>query len=137
MFPNAGGFRSATRRQIVLTGAASIALSPLSMRGEQEDDVSEPVFDLAPDITPPKPIHIQKPDYGDRARKMGIQGKVMLGCIVTSQGVPKRIAVIEALEPELDNSAAAALRQWTFQPATKQDKPLAVRIRVEFEFGVR
>ena len=121
-----------TRRHFVLAGAGSFLL-----RAEQEDDADEPVFDLASDVTPPKPIHIQKPGYGDRARKLRIQGKVMLGCIVNSQGLPKRITVIEGLEPELDSSAVGALRQWRFQPATKQNKPLAVRIRVEFEFGVR
>ncbi len=99
--------------------------------------MNEPVFDLALDITPPKPIHVQKPGYGDRARKMGIQGNVMLECVVTAQGLPRRISVIERLEPELDRSAVAALRQWTFQRATKENKPLAVRIRIEFEFGVR
>jgi TonB family protein len=54
--------------------------------------------------------------------------------VVTSQGMPKDEHVIHGIEAEVDRAALAAVKQWRFAPARKNDKPIAVRVSLEIEF---
>ena len=122
-----------------------VILAGRSLRGDPQSDqpqrakeeLSEPVFELSDDIEAPKPISMPKPSYSESTLKEVIKGTVELSCVVTSKGVPVQISLIQRLHPDLDRAAMEALRQWTFRPGTKQQKPVAVRIRVQFNFAVR
>jgi TonB family protein len=63
-----------------------------------------------------------------------VTGKVTIGLVVTSQGLPKDEHVIHGIEAEVDRAALAAVKQWRFAPAKKNDKPIAVRVALEIEF---
>jgi protein TonB len=101
---------------------------------EELDEVNEPVYDLSTGVSPPRATRTKKPEYTDRARRAGIQGSVVVRFVVTSNGLPKRIVVVERLDTDLDRAAVEALREWRFEPATKQGKPIAVHLSAEFTF---
>lgn len=103
---------------------------------QAEDGVDEQVYNLGQEITPPRATRTKRPEYTDRARRAAIRGTVLLGFIVTSKGLPKQIVVVDSLDTELDRAAVEALKEWRFSPATKDGKPVAVRLTVEFTFKV-
>jgi TonB family protein len=45
---------------------------------------------------------------------------------VSAEGRPEMIRVIKSIHPEVDARAVEAVRQWRFQPATLDGKPVAV-----------
>jgi TonB family protein len=60
----------------------------------------------------------------------GTQANVMLDCIVREDGTVSDIEVKVSPDPELDQAAIDALRQWKFKPGMKDGKPVAVSTHV-------
>jgi TonB family protein len=77
------------------------------------------------------------PTYPEAARKEKIQGRVILQAVVDRDGTVTKIKV-EECEPEgyepFIESAAEALRQWRYEPATLNGKPVDVFFTIKMEF---
>jgi TonB family protein len=54
--------------------------------------------------------------------------------VVGSDGQTRQIQVHDGISPELDQAAVEAAEKWRFEPATKEGKPVSVRIAVQFDF---
>jgi TonB family protein len=92
------------------------------------------VYKVGGGISAPQAITAPDPDYTEEARKAKRQGTCVLGLIVDAAGRPRDIKVIRGLGLGLDEKALDAVRQWRFQPALKDGKPVDVQISVEVEF---
>jgi len=95
-----------------------------------------------PDLTYPyedaKPTRLVKPKYPEVARRVGLEGLVVLVALVGQDG---RVLAVRLEDPEhsppiLARAAEEALRQWSFEPALSSDRPVAVRVRVPFNFNL-
>ncbi len=80
-------------------------------------------------LVPPRPIRglvsNRDPVYPDMARRRGEQGRVMLRVEVSAEGGPVSITVAQSSGfPRLDEAAAAAVRQWRFEPASREGRAL-------------
>jgi TonB family protein len=85
-------------------------------------------------VTPPRALQTPEPEYSESARKKRIQGTVTLSLIVGTDGRTYKIQVVDPLEPSLDENAIEAVKTWKFAPATKDDKPVAVAMKVEVAY---
>jgi len=69
--------------------------------------------------TPPfsiTPIYTRKPEYPRLARRLGIEGKVLLHVLTALNGVPEMVTVISSSGyPVLDNAAVEAVNDWRFR----------------------
>ena len=54
--------------------------------------------------------------------------------IVDTTGHPRDIRVVRGLGFGLDTKAMEAVKQWRFDPALKEGKPVNVQISVEVDF---
>lgn len=127
-----------SRRSWFLIGFSQCALC-LQNREKQpaaEDDVNERIYNPADVTSAARPLHLVKPSYTDRARRNAVQGTVILQFVINSEGIPKQIRISKSLDVELDQASVDALKMWRFSPATKDNKPVAVRASLEFTFGV-
>jgi TonB family protein len=113
---------------------------------------SEPTLEAAPgagsDPAPRRPMFIMgkvhkpvklsdvQPEYSARAKKMRIQGKVVLQAVVDEQGEVARVAVLQGV-PGCTMEAIRALHQWKFQPATLEGEPVAVYFTLTDNFSLR
>src|SRR5262245_23180126 len=85
--------------------------------------------------TPPVPTFYPNPPYTDEARANKISGQVLLEILVRADGsVDPAIVVVRGLGFGLDENAVETLRQWKFKPATRDGKPVDVRIPIEVTF---
>lgn len=76
------------------------------------------------------------PAYPAAAKQQGIAGSVVLLVDVDAQGKPTRVAVEQSSPAGVFDAAALdAVRQWRFEPALSQGKPVAGRVRVPLGFG--
>jgi TonB family protein len=65
-----------------------------------------------------------------------VHGNVLLEAIVLPNGAVGDVRVTRSLDPDLDQSAIAALRQWLFSPAVVDDAPVPVLVEVELTFRI-
>jgi periplasmic protein TonB len=92
------------------------------------------VYRVGGGISAPTAISSPDPDYTEDARRAKKQGTCVLWLIVDSAGHPRDIRVARGLGFGLDAKAIEAVKQWRFQPALKDGKPVDVQISVEVEF---
>ncbi len=87
-------------------------------------------------VTAPKTTYAPDPEYSDEARRAKYQACVVLWLVVDAEGSPQQIRVQQAVGMGLDEKAIEAVRQWRFQPATKNGQPVPVMINVEVNFSL-
>src|SRR5260370_1095360 len=70
----------------------------------------------------------------EAARKSKYQGTCVLGTTVGRDGRTTNMWVVRPLGEGLDEKALDVLKRWRFEPATKDGKPVATLLNVEFQF---
>jgi protein TonB len=92
------------------------------------------VFKVGGGISAPQAVSTPDPEYTEEARNAKTQGTCVLWMIVDDQGRPRDIKVVHGLGFGLDAKAVEAVKQWRFQPAMKDGRPVNVQISVEVGF---
>jgi TonB family protein len=114
--------------------ATSLKTAEDSSNSSASSDPFKNIPQVGPGTTPPHAISAPDPDYPEAARRAKIQGTVIVRCVVGSDGRVHDARVETSLSKDLDASALNAVRQWQFEPATKEGKPLTVWVKVEVSF---
>jgi iron complex outermembrane receptor protein len=90
----------------------------------------------AGDVKPPVVVGHVDAVYPPSALAGREHADVKLTITIDVDGHVSRFDVTESSgHPDLDEAAVVAVRQWTFVPATRDDKPIASRISVPFHFA--
>lgn len=98
-------------------------------------DLDGHVVDEADVDDAPVPTRREPPDFPARARSLGQSGFVTLSFVVDLDGTVQDVLVVESSPPGVfDESAAEAVRSWTFQPGRDDGAPAAVRVRQTLKF---
>jgi protein TonB len=92
------------------------------------------VFKVGGGVSAPKAIYSPDPEYSEEARKVKHMGTVVLWLVVGPDGKPRDIRVARTLGLGLDEKAIEAVKNWRFEPALKDGKPVAVQVNVEVNF---
>jgi TonB family protein len=92
------------------------------------------VFRVGGGVSAPRALDTPDPEYSEEARKAKYQGTCVLWLIVGPDGKPRDVKIARALGMGLDEKAIEAVRNWKFEPAMKDGKPVAVQINVEVNF---
>ncbi len=92
------------------------------------------VFKVGGGVSAPRAIYAPDPDYSEEARKAKYEGTVVLWLVVGPDGRPRQMRVTRSLGMGLDEKALEAVREWKFEPALKDGRPVAVQISVEVNF---
>jgi TonB family protein len=76
------------------------------------------------------------PVFPEEARKEGIGGKVFLQAVLDEFGIVRRVDVLRGVPDhvEFEEAAVAAVRQWRYEPATKDDVPVPIVFTVIVDF---
>lgn len=87
------------------------------------------------DVAPPTPKYKPDPGYTPEARRKGIEGTVRFSIIIDTQGSVSDIQqTSQPLGGGLDQKALETVKQWRFNPATRNGVPVAVRVMAEVSF---
>jgi len=87
---------------------------------------AEPVpFDEA---TMTRPVFVSgpMPTYTRRALERNVEGRMLVECVVTVEGLVRRCRVVEGL-PFMNEAVVEALEQRRYRPATRGGRPIEVR----------
>ena len=75
------------------------------------------------------------PRYPYRARRMGLEGRVVLRVEVSPHGESRSVAVVSGSGHDiLDRAAVRAVRQWHFVPAKRAGIPVASTVDIPISF---
>ncbi len=89
---------------------------------------------LGPDVTPPKSIKKTYGKYPPSARERHVQGTVQMSILVSETGKVLDVKLVKSAHPILDEVSLAAVRDWIFEPATKEGVPVRVWIPVSMTY---
>ena len=95
------------------------------------------IFAVGNGVIAPKLVFRIDPEFPEEARKRRIQGDVELEIIVAPDGTLSRAEVTKTSDPVFNQKALEAIREWRFEPATKDGEPVAVRLTVEMSFRLQ
>ncbi len=86
-----------------------------------------------------KPVKLVSPQprYTEIARKARIQGVVILQTIIDKEGNITNVKVLKGLPLGLTEAAVSAVRQWKYEPATLNGKPVAVYFNLTVKFQIQ
>jgi TonB family protein len=109
-------------------GASTTTLAQGKKVYKKEDGIKMPVL-----------VREVKPNYTREAMSAKIQGSVWLEAVVLETGGVGDVRVTKSLDAVhgLDEEAVKCLKQWTFKPGTKDDKPVPVLIEAEMTFRLK
>ena len=128
----------------LVAGAVSAQRGPAraesaSASAVEQDRDRPPVHRPGEGVKLPKVVHEVKPEYTREAMEAGIQGRLSLQAVVLESGLVGDVEIVDSLDTVygLDEQAVKAIRQWQFEPGTKDGKPVAVQVEVEFTFKLK
>jgi len=116
----------------VPSAPAVIAKSPAPASAPHHaDSVEPPHFNVAY-------LNNPRPAYPPIARKLGLEGLVLLRVDVNAKGAPEKIIVAQTSGTSLlDEAAMKAVQGWTFVPARRGDTPIAHPVEVPIRFQLK
>jgi protein TonB len=74
------------------------------------------------------------PRYPQNLKQKGISGKVVIEATVDTTGKVSNAKILESSDPAFSEAVLKAIRQWMFNPATKDGQPISSKIQVPFSF---
>ena len=88
-----------------------------------------PCADTAPRLT-----HNVYPKYTDKARKLKVNGTVLLYLVVGTDGRAHDVRIVHGLGYGLDEEAIKAVQKWRFTPGANHGTPVPVALDAEASF---
>lgn len=90
-------------------------------------------------VSVPRLLKKQDPRYTREAMAAGIQGLVVLECVVGPDGTVREAIVVRSLDQKLglDDEAIRAARQWRFSPGLRNGEPVSVLVTIELTFSLK
>lgn len=109
-----------------------VAKAPASVSAPVRADAIEPPHFNVAYLNNPRPA------YPPIARRLGLEGLVVLRVEVSAGGAPERVAVAQTSGATmLDDAAQKAVQGWTFVPARRGDTPVAHVVEVPVRFQLK
>jgi len=99
--------------------------------------ISDAPIPVGGDVERPIKISGPTPQYTEVARRARIQGVVIVEAIIDKSGRVTDVRVLKALPMGLDQAAVDAVRQWRFEPATLNGKPVDVFYSLTVNFRLQ
>jgi protein TonB len=85
----------------------------------------------------PRLLHKVEPEAAQKdANRRGIEGTILIGFVVDTDGKPTEMKVLKGLDADLEKGVMEALSKWRFQPATKNGHAIPCQAASEFRFRV-
>lgn len=136
MFPGSTRRAFMTRCAVGVFGVSALAKTDDSASKDKKSIKSDadPVYEPSGEITRPKLVHSVEPAFSTKSNEAFVEGTVTVSAVVTTHGVLTDMQVLKGLSAAQDRSALDALKEWRFEPGTKDGKAVNVRVKIQVDF---
>lgn len=118
------------------TGKGGPAPAPKPVETAPPPPPPAPPMQVAEVSTPATIISKTMPAYPEEARKQGIEAVVVVKLIIDEAGRLEDVKIAKG-HPLFDDVVLAAIRTWTFEPATLEGKPVRMAKLVKIPFRLK
>jgi protein TonB len=87
-------------------------------------------------VVPPVKVHHVDPVYPPIAKQAGVQGTVVIDCVIDPMGNVVQARVLKSVA-FLTDAAVAAVSQWKYRPSQLNGTPVPVIMTVRVDFHLR
>ncbi len=94
-------------------------------------------YNVGGPITEPMRLDGPNPRYPVQARDEGINGVVVMDCVIAEDGSVRDVEVVKSNAHILSEAAVEAVEQWTFVPATLDGIPVPTRYTLTVRFNLK
>jgi TonB family protein len=120
-----------------------LLLAVLPAAAQQTPDPQSP-----PAANPDQPLHVGgpvvrptvissvDPEFSEEARRKKISGTVKVYLYVEKDGTPSHVRIVQGVGHGLDEKAVEAVKQYRFNPATKDGEPVRVDLYIDISFQI-
>jgi TonB family protein len=120
----------------VLAGCTSVPMRQSTLPLETESTPT--ALEMShPGYRAPAVLQTVDPQHPWELRRLGIPGAVKVNLMVDETGRVTDARVASSSDPAFDDPTLAALRQWTFKPASLHGVPYASRVSVPIQFELK
>ncbi len=130
-----------SNRRVFVSQFALFAFCSLCFANDPQDqhtsakaNEQEKVYEVGGDVKSPKLVHYVEPDFSPKSKEAYVEGTVKISTVVTKAGETRDMRVTSGLNSEEDRTAVEALKQWKFEPGTRNGEAVNVRVTVEISF---
>ncbi len=106
---------------------------PAQKQQEEEPDPDH-VFRITAEVRQPVLIRAVRPGYPEDARKARTSGLVIAEALIEKDGSVSSVKVLFAAHPAMGDSAIRAIKQWKYEPATRNGRPVRVYFQITVTF---
>jgi TonB family protein len=111
---------------------ASCLLLVIASGPAQQTKPEDPIYKIEKDIKPPRAISSPRPNFSADASRGKFNGAVVVTGYVGTDGKFHDAKVLRSIgDSVLDAKVLGAVKQWTFHPCTKDDRPVNCTITIE------
>jgi TonB family protein len=131
------GFGDASRQPVLEAQNENVTASGFGDSVAQTKSVVSQQVALQPRVQPVEILFKPRPTYTPEARRLGVQGEVLLDVVFEASGALQIKRVVKGLGHGLDDMALAAARQIQFRPALRDGQPYdyAALVHIRFELA--
>ncbi len=119
-------------RCAIALGAVALIL-PIAVT-RQRVYAQGPVYKVGKDVSAPRVLYKEEPQYTQEAKDAKIAGTVVVHAEIATDGTAQNISVSSSLDPGLDANAITAVSHWRFQPGMKEGRAVTVAVTIEVNF---
>ena len=95
------------------------------------------VLQLLDGLSNPKRTSGEYPSYTPAAREASLCGVIKFFAVISKVGQIESLSITQPLGLGLDEAAAEALLQWTFEPVRSEGQPVSVAVPITVGFELR
>ncbi len=103
-------------------------------KAKDKDSADTQVYEPGGDVKPPKLVHYVEPDFSPDSKEAFVEGTVKISTVISLGGVVTNPRVTSGLSAAEDRNAITAVKQWKFQPGTRNGRPVNVHVTIEVNF---
>ncbi len=103
-------------------------------KNSAEEKIEEKIYEVGGEVKSPKLLHYVEPAFSPKSKEAYVEGTVRISTVVTKAGTTASAQVVSGLNAEEDRTALEALKQWKFEPGTRNGQPVNVRVTIEINF---
>lgn len=118
-----------TEATTIAARESAMQAQPGATVGQDKQDKKAPPFDQAPE-----PKTMVQPKYPDAAANAGTEGTVYTNVSIDETGKVTKVTISKSDAEIFNQPSIDAAMKWSFKPALKDGKPVAVEVSIPFRF---